>query len=59
MSFLLAAEEGNLLPVSSVVFPLVAAGFFALIGGVTWSYRDVAHRHANKTGGSRPPGADH
>ncbi|WP_375400634.1 hypothetical protein [uncultured Amnibacterium sp.] len=59
MTFLLAAEEGNLLPVSSVIFPLVAAGFFALMGGVTWSYRDVAHRHANKTGGSQPSGSDH
>lgn len=59
MTFLLAAEEGNLLPVSSVIFPLVAAGFFALMGGVTWSYRDVAHRHANKTGGSQPSGTDH
>ena len=58
MTFLLA-EEGNLLPVSSVVFPLVAAGVFALLGGVTWSYRDVAHRHANRTGGSQPSGSDH
>ena len=48
-----AAAEGNLLPVSSVVFPLIALGVFALMGGIVWSYRDVAHRHA-KSGGARP-----
>ena len=57
MTVLLA--ETNLLPVSSVVFPLVAAGVFALLGAITWSYRDVAHRHSNKTGGSQPSGSDH
>ena len=30
----------------SIVFPLIAIGVFALLGAVTWSYRDVAHRHS-------------
>lgn len=40
--------EEQPLPVSSFVFPLIAAGVFALLGVVTWSYRDVANRHAGK-----------
>ncbi len=32
-------------------FPLIAAGIFTVLGFVTWSYRDVANRHSNKTGG--------
>jgi hypothetical protein len=36
------------LPVPSFVFPIVAIGVFALLGAVTWSYRDVANRHAGK-----------
>lgn len=54
-----AAGEGNALPVISVVFPLIALGLFALLGAVTWSYRDVAHRHELKTGGSNPHGTNH
>jgi hypothetical protein len=55
----LAAAEGNALPVSSVVFPIIAAGVFALLGVVTWSYRDVANRHSNKTSGNAPHGSSH
>ena len=55
----LAAAEGNALPVSSVVFPLIAAGIFALLGAVTWSYRDVANRHSNTSSGSAPHGPSH
>jgi hypothetical protein len=58
-SLVLAAAEGNALPVSSVVFPLIAAGIFTLLGVVTWSYRDVANRHSNKTGGNAPHGSSH
>jgi hypothetical protein len=36
------------LPVPAFVFPVVAIGVFALLGAVTWSYRDVANRHAGK-----------
>ena len=51
--------ETEALPVSSVVYPLIAAGVFVLLGFVTWSYRDVANRHANKTGDTTTPGAGH
>ena len=40
------------------MFPLIAAAVFTLLGFITWSYRDVANRHSNKTGGdSEHPGA--
>ena len=38
--------EEQALPVPSVVFPVIALGVFALLGIVTWSYRDVANRHS-------------
>jgi hypothetical protein len=44
------------LPVASVVFPVVALGIFALLAAVTWSYRDVAHRHAGKADHGTPQG---
>ena len=58
-STLVAATEGNALPVISGVFPLIALGVFALLGAITWSYRDVAGRHSQKTGGSTPHGPTH
>jgi hypothetical protein len=54
-----AAEEGPGLPLISGVYPIIALVFFAVLGGVTWSYRDVAHRHADKTGDLGPHGAAH
>lgn len=35
------------------VFPVVAAVFFALITVISWSYRDVAHRHIDKQADSQ------
>lgn len=55
----LAAAEENPLPVPSVIFPLVAIGVFALLAAVTWSYRDVANRHANRSRGDEPHGPGH
>jgi hypothetical protein len=48
--------EEQPLPVSSFVFPVIAAGVFALLGAVTWSYRDVANRHAGKADHGTPQG---
>ena len=45
---LASAEVHYPLVAPSVIFPLIAAGGFLLLGAVTWSYRDVAHRHADK-----------
>lgn len=44
------------LPVSSFVFPLIAAGVFTLLGLVAFSYRDVANRHAGKADHGSPQG---
>ena len=33
-------------------FPAIAAGVFALLAIISWSYRDVAHRHNDKTSGA-------
>lgn len=30
-------------------FPAIAAGIFLVLALVTWSYRDVYHRHGDKT----------
>jgi hypothetical protein len=30
-------------------FPLIAAALFALIAMITWSFRDVHHRHNDRT----------
>jgi hypothetical protein len=59
MSLIDLAEEANRLPFSSVVFPICAAAVFAVLGLVTWSYRDVAHRHADKGEGTNEAGAGH
>jgi hypothetical protein len=47
--------EEQQLPVPSVVFPIVAIGLFALLGAVTWSYRDVANRHVGTGAPSDTP----
>lgn len=33
-------------------FPAIAAGIFLLLAIISWSYRDVAHRHNDKTSGA-------
>ncbi len=48
----LASEELHPLVMPIWAFPLIAAGAFLLMGLVSWSYRDVAHRHADHSGGS-------
>jgi hypothetical protein len=32
-------------------FPAIAAGIFLVLGIITWSYRDVYHRHHDKVSG--------
>ena len=31
------------------MFAVIAAAIFTILGFVTWSYRDVANRHSDKT----------
>ncbi len=45
---LLAEAAENASGVPAYVFPLVGALFFAFLGFVTWSFRDVAYRHSHK-----------
>ncbi len=40
------------------VFPLIAAAFFGLGAIIVFTYRDVANRHSQKTGGTDDEGHD-
>ena len=51
LAVLAGARQNGPLEVPSVIFPLVAIGVFALLAAVTWSYRDVAGKHATKLSG--------
>lgn len=59
MSLIDLAEEANRLPFISGVFPICAAALFLVLGLITWSYRDVAHRHSDKSAGTNEHGAGH
>jgi hypothetical protein len=41
------------------VFPLIAFGIFLLLGVVTWTYRDVANRHAPKAAAQQHDDHEH
>jgi hypothetical protein len=45
-------EELAPLLMEPIGFAALAAGVFVLLGLVTWSFRDVANRHSQKTGKS-------
>lgn len=56
-TIVLAAEEVKLaLFFPAWVFPIIAAAVFVTLGFVVWSFRDVANRHSQKTGGSSASG---
>jgi len=62
LSTLLAETEEELAPLIAEpwVFAAIAAAVFIALALVTWSYRDVAHRHNDKTtGDSHGHGHDH
>ncbi len=42
------AETSVPLIMPPIAFALIAFGIFLLLGVVTWTYRDVANRHAHK-----------
>jgi hypothetical protein len=52
-----APEELAELVLPTWAFPAIAAGFFLLLAIISWSYRDVAHRHNDKTSGAVDSGA--
>jgi len=45
-------EHEFALPAPIWVFPAIAAAVFLVLGLITYSYRDVAHRHSDKLNGS-------
>lgn len=54
---ILVAEEATVaLVFPAWVFPLIAALVFVALGFIVWSFRDVANRHSQKTGGSAANG---
>ena len=59
----LVTETEELAPLimPSLAFAGIAVAVFLLLGFVTWSFRDVANRHSNKTsrGGDAHHGAGH
>lgn len=58
---LAATEEHHLaeLFMPPVMFAVIAAAIFVALALVTWSYRDVANRHRNKTTPADPQDAHH
>jgi len=44
-----AHEELAELILPTWAFPVIAAAIFFILAIVTWSYRDVSHRHNDKT----------
>lgn len=55
MSFLsILAQEEHLAPLimPNWAFPLTGAIIFTILGFVTWSFRDVANRHSQRTHGT-------
>jgi hypothetical protein len=47
-----AEETSHALIFPNWVFPLIAAVVFTVLGFVVYSFRDVANRHSEKTGGN-------
>ena len=56
----LAAEEAPAhLVMPNWAFPAIAAGVFVLLALVSWSFRDVANRHADREPFPADPHAAH
>jgi hypothetical protein len=51
-----AAETQHALIWPNYVFPIIAAVIFVFLGFMMHSFRDVANRHSEKTGGSTASG---
>jgi hypothetical protein len=59
LTALAATEELAPLFFPPLVFAAIGVGFFALVGFLSWSYRDVANRHSNKASSDKSHGAGH
>ena len=53
------AEEPAPLILPPIAFAGIAAGVFILLAFITWSYRDVANRHSDKTSDSDHSSSHH
>lgn len=54
-TIVIAAEEAKaVLFFPAWVFPMIAALVFIALGVIVWSFRDVANRHSQMTGGASP-----
>ena len=49
---LLAESAPAQLVLPNWAFPAIAGAVFLLLAIITWSYRDVANRHSDKTSGA-------
>jgi membrane protein required for beta-lactamase induction len=52
-----AAKHPTWLP--PVAFPIIAAVVFLALGVMTWTYRDVANRHAHKAASTHHDDHEH
>lgn len=61
LTLIAETEEKAPLLMPPLAFAGIAVAVFLLLGFVTWSFRDVANRHSNKTaqGGDAHHGAGH
>jgi ABC-type phosphate transport system permease subunit len=53
MQYVAEAATKFVAPFPTVVYGVIAISIFLLLGFVTWSYRDVANRHENKSSDSK------
>jgi len=58
-TFLAAEEPAAPLILPPLVFGIIAAAVFITLAFVSWSFRDVANRHSDKTGGDSSHSAGH
>lgn len=54
-----SSEELAPLIMPPLAFAGIAVAFFVIAGLVSWSYRDVAHRHNDKTSSSDSQSSQH
>jgi hypothetical protein len=61
LAMILAEHEEELAPLilPPVAFAGIAAAIFLVLGLISWSYRDVANRHADKVPAADPHSGHH
>ena len=61
LALILAEHEEELAPLimPPIAFAGIAAGVFIVLALISWSYRDVANRHSDKTAGNDHQSSQH